>query len=521
MYTRLGAPRATPGDGCESAPSAALGQPSVRAPRSAIGSSRSDATRPRCERPGQPANLFRRPRGADQVRAQRSAHWELTFDANRQPAHSYHLGWRVQGQRAMPCVVESGLEAREADSFEYRRAALDRLRDRGLLSEREHRRWRARARASRSSRRARAAEEAARAGPRRRPRRRRAADAERARERLRGASCSVDHLPSPGSRRWSSRRRARRPLPHLVAKAIVIQKYWRGCFTRKTARRRRVAAQAIVIQAGAARRRGGGRAAPSAPARGPSRRRGASGPRLLSRDAYRFTALGEVVARGGRRRAGRARGRAAAPAAACAPQLPAARGRASPWARRRRLAGAPRGGLRSRASSARRMPSTILNGILGFRGALQPSAARRRRRGSSAGACRGPSRRGRRRRAWPRAATAAPGRRPRGPRSGRRRAGAFLFVFAGACRCAGRPCPAARRPRPWFALAARDAFERACSRDAFSALAAFERACCCSLARSPAQQCVRLGRSNSMDARRRARTITANGDKRRNASRGR
>ena len=48
MYTRLGAPRATPGDGCESAPSAALGQPSVRAPR--------------------------------------SAHWELTFDANRQPA---------------------------------------------------------------------------------------------------------------------------------------------------------------------------------------------------------------------------------------------------------------------------------------------------------------------------------------------------------------------------------------------------------------------------------------------------
>ena len=28
----------------------------------------------------------------------------------------------------MPCVVESGLEAREADSFEYRRAALDRLR---------------------------------------------------------------------------------------------------------------------------------------------------------------------------------------------------------------------------------------------------------------------------------------------------------------------------------------------------------------------------------------------------------
>ena len=29
----------------------------------------------------------------------------------------------------MPCVVESGLEAREADSFEYRRAALDRLRD--------------------------------------------------------------------------------------------------------------------------------------------------------------------------------------------------------------------------------------------------------------------------------------------------------------------------------------------------------------------------------------------------------
>ena len=46
----------------------------------------------------------------------------------------------------MPCVVESGLEAREADSFEYRRAALDRLRDRGLLSEREHRRKLARAR---------------------------------------------------------------------------------------------------------------------------------------------------------------------------------------------------------------------------------------------------------------------------------------------------------------------------------------------------------------------------------------
>ena len=45
----------------------------------------------------------------------------------------------------MPCVVES-LEAREADSFEYRRAALDRLRDRGLLSEREHRRKLARAR---------------------------------------------------------------------------------------------------------------------------------------------------------------------------------------------------------------------------------------------------------------------------------------------------------------------------------------------------------------------------------------
>ena len=46
----------------------------------------------------------------------------------------------------MPCVVESGLEVREADSFEYRRAALDRLRDRGLLSEREHRRKLARAR---------------------------------------------------------------------------------------------------------------------------------------------------------------------------------------------------------------------------------------------------------------------------------------------------------------------------------------------------------------------------------------
>ena len=47
-------------------------------------------------------------------------------------------------------------------------------------------------------------------------------------------------------------------LCRVVAKAIVIQKYWRGCFTRKSARRQRVAAQAIVIQKywrGAATRR--------------------------------------------------------------------------------------------------------------------------------------------------------------------------------------------------------------------------------------------------------------------------
>ena len=36
-----------------------------------------------------------------------------------------------------PELEYEDLEAREADSFEYRRAALDRLRDRGLLSERE------------------------------------------------------------------------------------------------------------------------------------------------------------------------------------------------------------------------------------------------------------------------------------------------------------------------------------------------------------------------------------------------
>ena len=161
----------------------------------------------------------------------------------------------------MPCVVESGLEAREADSFEYRRAALDRLRDRGLLSEREHRRKLARARSRLAElERARAAEEAARAraAEAAAAERRGAADAERARERLRSASYGVDHLPSLWFAAVVIQKTWRGVLCRVVAKAIVIQKYWRGCFTRKTARRQRVAAQAIVIQKywrGAATRR--------------------------------------------------------------------------------------------------------------------------------------------------------------------------------------------------------------------------------------------------------------------------
>ena len=88
--------------------------------------------------------------------------------------------------------------------------------------------------------------------------RRRAADAERARERLRGASYGVDHLPSLWFAAVVIQKTWRGVLCRVVAKAIVIQKYWRGCFTRKTARRQRVAAQAIVIQKywrGAATRR--------------------------------------------------------------------------------------------------------------------------------------------------------------------------------------------------------------------------------------------------------------------------
>ena len=161
----------------------------------------------------------------------------------------------------MPCVVESGLEAREADSFEYRRAALDRLRDRGLLSEREHRRKLARARSRLAElERARARPRRRRArGPRRRPRPAAARGGpERARERLRGASYGVDHLPSLWFAAVVIQKTWRGVLCRVVAKAIVIQKYWRGCFTRKTARRQRVAAQAIVIQKywrGAATRR--------------------------------------------------------------------------------------------------------------------------------------------------------------------------------------------------------------------------------------------------------------------------
>ena len=88
--------------------------------------------------------------------------------------------------------------------------------------------------------------------------RRRAAAAERARERLRGASYGVDHLPSLWFAAVVIQKTWRGVLCRVVAKAIVIQKYWRGCFTRKTARRQRVAAQAIVIQKywrGAATRR--------------------------------------------------------------------------------------------------------------------------------------------------------------------------------------------------------------------------------------------------------------------------
>ena len=224
--------------------------------------------------------------------------------------------------------------------------------------------------------------------------------------------------------------------------------------------------------------------------------------------------------RGGRRRAGRARGRRRA-GRACPCGSRRAPRRASPWARRRRSRGAPRAlalarvlgaadaqhhlerhlGVPRRLAAERREARVVADLPLALVEARRAEVGRR---------------------AWPRAATAAPGRRPRaGP--GRAAAGRAPSSSSSRarCRCASRPCPAARRPRPWFALAARDAFERACSRDAFSALAAFERACCCSLARSPAQQCVRSRRSNSTDARRRARTITANFDKRRNASRGR
>ena len=411
----------------------------------------------------------------------------------------------------MPCVVESGLEAREADSFEYRRAALDRLRDRGLLSEREHRRKlaRARSRLAELGARARGRGGGARAG-RGGGRGRAAARGGRgARARaLRRASTAgpptvalVRGGGHPGP--W------RGVLCRVVAKAIVIQATGAGASRGKPRAGARAASHRHP-EVGAARRRGGGPRALRAGARSVAAAR-SSASCLAPYTRYRPGAWLRGP-RGARRRAGRARRRRAGPAAPAAPPRAASRfslGATTPLsaALREALAlarvlgaadaqhhlerhhGVPRR-LAAERREARVVADLPLALVEARRAEVEDVALGRAQRQRRAG---------RRPRAGP--GRAAAGRAPSSSSSRAR------------CRCASRPCPAARRPRPWFALAARDAFERACSRDAFSALAAFERACCCSLARSPAQQCVRSRRSNSTDARRRARTITANFDK--------
>ena len=314
MYTRLGAPRATPGDGCESAPSAALGQPSVRAPRSAIGSSRSDATRPRCERPGQPANLFRRPRGQTK-RAQRSAHWELAFDANRQPAAL--ISPRVAPGTESRTVRRRWPEARGRTASSTP-GGPDR-RDRGLLR-REHRRAE-RARSRLAGLRARAAEEAARArGRRRRP------------------------WPSRRARRTRS---ARAAAPRRVLRRDHLPSLWFAAVVSNMARRP-AASPRVVIQGAARCSRGKPRRRAWPPGH---RHRSAGAARDAAAAAAALRTSAAIVAagsglwphpasfygawRGARRSLARVgpEARRAGRACPCGSRAPR---RASPWARRRR-----------------------------------------------------------------------------------------------------------------------------------------------------------------------------------------